>query len=433
VGAYRQLLVSGVVKDCSKLGVLGTVSPMAMVSGSWFDEATRLDRDDPLAHCRDWFVIDDPTLAYLDGNSLGRLPKRTVTALNETVTNDWGRTLIHSWEQWMDWPTEIGDRIGELIGAEPGEVVVSDSTTVNVFKLMASAVEARRGRTVIVMSRNDFPTNRYVGEEIAYASGMSIRWIDGDAVGGVQTEEVVTALNDDVAFVALSHVEYRSGAISDMAAITAAAHDAGALTIWDLSHSTGAVEVDLAACGAAMAVGCSYKYLNGGPGAPAYLYVRRDLQEELEPAIPGWMSAVDVFAMAAKYEPAPGIRRFLTGTPSVLALSAVRAGVSTVADAGMAAIRAKGLELGAFLVRAHDAHLAPHGVTLGSPASSAARGSHVSLLHPRALELCDALRQRSVIVDFRNPDSMRIGMSPLTTSFADVWRAVSALRDVLGD
>jgi kynureninase len=397
------------------------------------DEAARLDGEDPLAHCRDWFVFDDPAVVYLDGNSLGRLPRRTLAALNDTVTGDWGRGLIHSWEHWMHWPTEVGDRIAALIGAAPGDVVVSDSTTVNLFKLMGSAIEARRGRSAIVMSRTDFPTNRYIADELAYVNGMTIRWIDGDPVTGVRADEVLAALDADVAFVALSHVEYRSGAILEMAAITAAAHGIGALALWDLSHSVGSLGVDLATCNVDLAVGCTYKYLNGGPGAPAFLYVRSDLQAELEPSIPGWIGAADIFAMAADYEPAPGIRRFLTGTPSVLALAAVRVGVSAVADAGVPAIRAKGVALGEFLVRAHEAQLAPRGVMLGSPESSVARGSHVSLRHPRALELCDALRQRSVIVDFRNPDSIRIGMSPLTTSFADVWRAVEAMRDALGD
>src|SRR6266545_4799940 len=281
--------------------------------------AERLDRDDPLADLRNQFVIDDPDLLYLDGNSLGRLPKRSIERLRVVVEHEWGRRLVRSWnEGWMDLPVRAGDRIGErLVGAAPGQVVVSDSTSVNLYKLAVAALDARPGRNLIVSDRHNFPSDRYVLEGLAAARGCKLRLVEFDELRGPTAAAVDLAVDERTALLSLSHVDYRSGALADMAAINAVAHRAGALTLWDLCHSVGAVPVELDASGADLAVGCTYKYLNAGPGAPAFLYVRREHQARLVQPIWGWFGQRDQFAMAQGYDPAPDLSRFLVGTPFV--------------------------------------------------------------------------------------------------------------------
>jgi kynureninase len=393
-----------------------------------------LDAADPLARYRERFVVDDPSLVYLDGNSLGRLSLDARDAVTATVAA-WGGELIRAWDHWLDLPERIGDRIAEVcLGARSGEVVVADSTTVNFYRLAVAALDARPGRRVIVTDLANFPTDRYVLEGIAAARDAEIQWIVTDPVEGVRPADVVAALRTrpagDVALVTLSAVDYRSAAIAEVGAITALAHEVGALALWDLSHAVGSVPLDLERDGVDLAVGCTYKYLNGGPGSPAFLYVRRDLQDALRNPIQGWFGQRDQFAMGAAYDPAPGIRRWLVGTPPIVALAGVAAGVELVAEAGIAVIRAKATALSALAVNLFDAWLAPCGFTLGSPRDAARRGAHVTIRRADAQALARALIGHGVVPDFRAPDGIRLGLSPLTTRFADVERGLDRLRQL---
>jgi kynureninase len=394
-----------------------------------------LDAADPLVSFRDRFVFADPALVYLDGNSLGRLPRATVDRLGAVVGDEWGGELIRAWDHWIDEPARVGDLLaGEILGARPGEVILSDSTTVNFYKLARAALAARPGRRIVITDRANFPTDRYVLEGLAGDGSAEIAWLDPDPVDGPQPDEVAVALDEhpgDVALVTLSHVNYRSAAIADMAAITELSHAAGALVLWDLSHSAGSIEVDLEGSLVDLAVGCTYKYLNGGPGAPAWLYVRESLQAELRNPIQGWFGQRDQFAMGQGYEPRPDIGAWLTGTPGMLALAAAEVGIRLVAEAGMDRIRAKGIALTEYAIALLDDRLASRGVTLGSPRDPARRGAHVALRHPDAHRLTAGLIDAGVVPDFRAPDSIRLGLSPLTTSFADVARGVGALERLL--
>ena len=399
-----------------------------------FERAAALDAADPLAAFRDRFVVADPGIVYFDGNSLGRLPRATAERLTRVVGDEWGGELIRGWDHWIAEPGRVGDLIAPLIGAGPGEVLVSDSTTVNFYKLALAALEARPGRRLIVTDRDNFPTDRYVLEGLAARGDGEIAWIEPDPVAGPTVEDVAAVLAahpDDVALVTLTHVNYRSAAIADLAGITAAAHDAGALVLWDLSHTAGSVEADLEESGADLAVGCTYKYLNGGPGAPAWLYVRRSLQGELRNPIQGWFGQRDLFEMSQGYEPAPGIVGWLTGTPGILALAAVEEGVRLVAEAGIPAIRAKGVALTTFAIELVDERLAARGATIGSPRDPARRGAHVAVRHPDARRLTRELIANDVIPDFRAPDSIRLGVSPLSTTFTDVARGLATLESLL--
>ncbi|MBA2372996.1 MAG: kynureninase [Chloroflexi bacterium] len=395
--------------------------------------AAALDAADPLATFRDRFVVGDPDLVYLDGNSLGRLSLAAADRIERVVRDEWGGELTRGWDHWIDLPLRIGDRIGEgLLGARPGEVVVSDSTTVNLYKLAAAALDARPARRTIVAARDDFPTDRYVLEGLARARDLTIRWLEPDPIDGPTAADVEAAVDDDVALVVLSHVHYRSAAIADMPAITALAHRSGALMLWDLSHTAGSVVVDLESSGVDLAVGCSYKHIPGGPGAPAWLYVRKEHQAVLHNPIQGWFGQRDRFAMGPAYDPLSDIRAFLTGTPGVVALAAVEAGVELVAEARVERIRAKGVALTEYAIALHDAWLAPLGCTLGSPRDAARRGAHIAVRHPDGERLTAALIAGGVIPDFRWPDSIRFGVSPLATSFGDVHTGIDRLRAILG-
>ena len=394
--------------------------------------ACELDGADPLAGFRDRFVPLEPGLIYLDGNSLGMLPAATAQRVAEVIRQEWGAGLIRSWAHWMDLPGQAGDLLGEhLLGAAPGQVVVGDSTTVNLYKLACAALDARPGRPVLVTDDDNFPTDRYVLDGIAARSGGQLRLIRTDIDQGIRPDDVRAAIGPDTALVCLSHVAYRSGALADMAAITRLAHDAGALVLWDLCHSAGSVPVDLDGCGADLAVGCTYKYLNAGPGAPAFLYVRRDLQDQLTQPIQGWFSQQDQFSMGPRYEPVPGITRFTTGTPNIPGTAAVQEGTRLLAEAGIHALRDKGIRLTSYLIELADAWLAPLGCTLASPRDAARRGSHVCLCYPEAGQVSAALTRAGVIGDFRAPDRIRLGPAPITTRFTDVWDALDTLRTIL--
>jgi kynureninase len=399
-------------------------------------EAERLDREDPLAAFRNRFVIDDPELIYLDGNSLGRLPRRSLERLGKVVEQEWGRRLIRAWnERWIDLPARVGDLLGQhLLGAAPGQVVVSDSTSVNLYKLAVAALDACPGRTVIVSDRGNFPSDRYVLEGLAAARGLRLELVEFDDLRGPTAAVVASLVDERTALVSLSHVDYRSGTLADMAAINAVAHEAGALTLWDLCHSAGSVPVELDASGTDLAVGCTYKYLNAGPGAPAFLYVRGEHVERLRQPIWGWFGQRDQFAMGQGYAPAPEVSRFLVGTPQVLGVALVEEGAALLAEAGIQRLRAKSIALTELLVRLHDAWLAPLGLTLASPRDAAARGSHVAIAHPDAYRICRALIEKAgVILDFRAPDCIRLGLAPITTRFTDVWDAMDRLRAIVAD
>jgi len=399
------------------------------------EAAEWLDAQDPLAPFRERFRLPADGTVYLDGNSLGMLPEASARRLQDVATREWGDGLIGSWYSgWLTMPQRVGDLLGErLLGAAPGQVAVCDSTTVNLYKLAVAALDARPGRDVVVADGNDFSTDRYVLQGLAAARGLTLRHLDTAEQAAPSAPAVAAAADDRTALVVLSHVDYRSAAVADMAAVTAAAHAAGGLVLWDLSHSAGVLPVRLDAAGADLAVGCTYKYLNAGPGAPAYLYVRREHQAELRQPIWGWFGQTDQFAMGPAYDPAPGVTRFLTGTPPVLGLALVEEGVRLLAEAGIDRLRGKGMALTALAVDLTDAWLAPLGFGLASPRDPAARGGHVSLSHPDAARLCgDLVRAARVVPDFRAPDRIRLGLAPLTTRYVDVWDALDRLRRLAG-
>ena len=391
--------------------------------------AEALDAADPLAGFRERFVSTDPEHVYLDGNSLGRLPVATRERLHALV-DEWGDRLVSGWPEWIDLPARAGDLLAEAaLGAGPGEVVVTDSTTVNLYKLVSAVAEAR-GARALVSDRGNFPTDRYVLEGIAAARGLTLRLFDSDPLDGPQPDDLAACREGDV--VVLSHVAYRSGALADLPALTATARERGATLIWDLSHSAGAVPVGLRAAGVELAVGCTYKYLNGGPGAPAFLYVAEEMHAELRSPIWGWFAQSDQFAMERPYDPVPGAARFLAGTPPVLQLAAVEEGARLTAEAGIERIRAKSIALTELLIALHDEWLAPLGFEVGTPRDAAGRGSHVALRHPHAWPITRALVERArVTPDFRGPDVVRLGVAPLYTSFAEVYDALDRLRAIV--
>jgi kynureninase len=392
-------------------------------------EAEHLDAIDPLRGFRGRFHIADPSLVYLDGNSLGRMPKAAVATVESAMHEGWGRRLVGVWDEWLDLGQRVGDGLGAaLLGAGPGQVAISDSTTVNLYKLANAALDAQPGRGVILTSRDNFPSDRYVFEGLAAARGLELRWLE-EGVDGVGERVLRDALGPDVALVSICHVSYRSAAVEDMARLTAAARAAGALVLWDLCHSVGAVPIDLDAWGVDLAVGCTYKYVNAGPGAPAFLYVRRELQERLRQPIWGWFGQRDQFGMGPAYDPEPSINRFLVGTPPVLSLLPIQVGVDLLAEAGMDRLRVKAIALTELLVRLWQAWLEPHGVGLASPRDPARRGSHVALSHPNARRLCQGLITAGVVPDFRPPNLIRLGIAPIYTRFVDVWDGLNRLHE----
>jgi kynureninase len=406
--------------------------------------AAELDAADPLAPFRARFLPSRGVIAYLDGNSLGRPLAAAATELDRFVRQDWGGGLIREWTgdtpggpgpagPWMEWPERVGDRIAAAaLGAAPGQTVVADSTTVLLYKLARAAVDAAPGgRREIVFDDADFPTDRYVLEGIAAERGCVLRTISADAVAGVTPDQVAAVVGSGTALVVLSHVSYRSGWLADAPAITRIAHDAGALVLWDLSHSAGSVPLQLDAWEVDLAVGCTYKFLCGGPGSPAFGYVRRELQDVLRQPVQGWMGRRDPFEMGPGYVPAPGVRSVVSGTPPILAMVPLMAGLGLLEEAGMTAVRAKSTTLTGYAIELVDAWLAPLGVRLASPRDPDRRGGHVMISRAGFRDVLPLLWERGVIPDFRAPDGIRLGLAPLSTSFAEVHAGLAVLRDLL--
>ena len=375
--------------------------------------AAEHDRNDPLARLRDEFYVADPELAYLDGNSLGMPPKRTFERVDQLLRDEWAGGLIRSWEHWLDMPQRVGDQLAPLIGAQPGEVAVHDSTTVNLYQIIRTALRLRPDRSVIAIDPGDFPTDRYVVDSIAAADGLTVR-------AGFDRL-------DDVAVAVRSMIDYRSAEITDIVGETARAAHAGALVVWDLSHAAGLHPVGLTAAGAQLAVGCTYKFLNGGPGAPAFTYVAADLIAQVDEPFHGWFAQSDQFAMGPTFDPRTDITRMLVGTPGMLGLVAAQCGIEVTAAAGIDAIRAKSVELGRFAIECCDTL----GLATSTPRQDDRRGGHVCVNHPDARHLVPRLAvERNVLADFREPDVIRLGCSPLTTRFADVARATLAVAEL---
>ena len=401
------------------------------------DAAEALDAADPLAAFRDRYLPPgDDVVAYLDGNSLGRPLASIADAWGDLARNQWGRRLIRSWTEgdaggWMSLPEIVGDELAAAaLGAEAGQTMIADSTTVNFYKVMRAALNLRPDRRTIVIDRDNFPTDRFVVESIARDLDLRIRWLTPDPAAGLTPEEVTAALDEDVAVVTASHVAYRSGYLADARAITAAAHRAGAVAVWDLCHSVGSCEISLDDWGVDFAVGCTYKFVGAGPGAPAFLYAARRHHDGLDQPLWGWLGRADAFEMGQGYLPAAGVRSMMSGTPTIPGVLAVREGARVIAEAGIAAIRAKAVTLTEMVIALHDGWLAPLGFTLGSPREAARRGGHVTICRSDARELCARLIDAGVLADFRTPDAIRIGLSPLPAGFAEVWDAMAVIRDL---
>lgn len=401
--------------------------------------ASAHDAADPLRHYRSLFTGTETPLVYFDGNSLGRPPLAVAELLDGFVADEWGGRLIRGWdERWMRLPFEIGDRIGQVaIGAAPGQTVIGDSTTVLLYKLVRAALAERTAadpaRVEIVVDRDNFPTDRFIVEGIAAECGARLRWIDVDLAGGVTSESLRAVVGPQTAVVVLSHVAYRSGYLADAAELTAIAHGAGALVVWDLCHSAGSVPVRCDDWGFDLAVGCTYKYLNGGPGSPAFAYVAERLQRVLAQPIQGWMGAADVFAMGPEYAPGDGMRRWLSGTPPILGMLPMTVTLDMLESAGIVAVRAKSIELTEFALTVSDRILAPLGVTIASPRDPDLRGGHLTLSHPTMRAVTQRLWSDDVIPDYREPDGLRIGLSPLSTSFGEVVHGLRAVADAVRD
>ncbi len=397
-------------------------------------DPAELDAADELAAHRARFVGAGSPIVYFDGNSLGRPLAASARRISRFITDEWGGRLIRGWdESWMDLPTSLGDRLGRvLLGAADGQTAIGDSTTVWLYKLMRAAVDHQQrtdpARTEIVIDTDNFPTDRYLAEGIAAERGLTLRWIEPDPDSGVTPELLSAVVGESTALVVLCHVAYKSAFLADGPALTRIAHDAGALVLWDLCHSAGAVPVDLDGWDADLAVGCTYKYLNGGPGAPAFGYVASRLHGVLTQPIQGWMGAREPFLMGPRYEPAAGIRGFISGTPAIVGMLALQDMVDLLEEVGIEAVRAKSVALTSYALELSDAWLVPLGATVASPRDADRRGGHVTIGHPRSREVVQALWKLDVIPDYREPDGMRIGLSPLSTSFDEVHEGLALVR-----
>jgi len=400
--------------------------------------ALDLDASDPLAKYRDQFVISDPTMCYLDGNSLGRLPKQTIKVINDFLVDDWGAKVVEGWNDWIDQAQVVGDLIGRAtLGAAAGQVLACDTTSVNFYQLVGAALAARPGRKTIIVDAANFPTDRYILQGIAKTHGLKLITIDNESPGTAEHERITPEilekyLSDDVAFVTLEVIQYRSGARTDIKAITDLARKYGALTIWDASHAVGAIEMNFDANGVDLAVGCTYKYGNSGPGAPAWLYVAKRIQKELQTPIQGWFAQGKQFEMGATFEKSEDIRGFQIASPSLIGLKSIQSAFSMIEEAGIDAIAAKCAQGTEMMIGLYDAWLADLGFTLNTSRNSNERGGHVSLVHPEAKRISVALRQfANVIPDYRVPDSIRLAIAPLPTSYVEVWDGFQRIRDLV--
>ena len=401
--------------------------------------ARDLDNKDPLKSFRERFYKADPRKIYLDGNSLGRLPVRTREIMERVVVNEWGEDLIESWnKRWYSLSEHLGNKLGGILGADHGEIIFADSTSVNLYKLMVAALNYQGNRNEVVSDEMNFPSDLYLlqgmTEVLKHSPRMKLIKSHDDMT--ISKVDIERSLSDSTAVVMLSHVSFKSSFAYDMEEVTQLAHEAGALVIWDLSHSAGVLPIDLAKSGVDMAVGCSYKYLNGGPGAPAFMYVRKDLQPNLFSPITGWFGADKPFDFELNYTPSSSLRRFLTGTPPVLSLSAIEPGIDIILEAGIQRIRRKSIRQTDFLMDLINEYLVPLGFSLGSPKDSTIRGSHISIRHKNARIICDALIHDNpsgftVIPDFREPDYIRLGVSPLYISFEDLFHAVKSMEFIV--
>ncbi len=402
------------------------------------DFAQQLDSQDPLAPYRKQFVINDPDLIYLDGNSLGRMPKVVVERMQKVVAEEWGNDLIRGWNKgWWEAPVRIGEKIASIIGATEGQVIVSDQTSLNLYKVATAALILRSNRKRIVTDTFNFPSDLYILQGIAKILGdrheiIRIGAIDDDITPDLAALEAT--INEDTALVTLSHVTFKSGYLYDMARITELAHRKGALVLWDLSHAAGAVPVELDQCNVDFAIGCTYKYLNGGPGAPAFIYVSKRLQNDAVSPIWGWWGQAKPFDFNLDYTPAPGIQRFLTGTAPMLSMIALETGITPILDAGLSRLHEKSIlmtDYASFLI---DNLLAPLGFSLGSPRDSAKRGSHISVRHADGYRINRALiEEMNVIPDFREPDNIRLGFAPLYISFTEIWEGFHRIQRVMAE
>jgi len=400
------------------------------------EHAQQLDNQDSLASYREQFVINDPDLIYLDGNSLGRMPKAVRARMQMAVEDEWGTDLIRGWNKgWWEAPTRIGDRIASLLGAASGQVIVSDQTSLNLYKLASAALNLRPDRKRIITDTFNFPSDLYVLQGIVKLLGnqheiIRIGAVDDDITPDLAALE--SAINEDTALVTLSHVTFKSGYFYDMQRITDLAHRKGALVLWDLSHSAGALPIELDKYNVDFAIGCTYKYLNGGPGAPAFLYVNKAMQEKASSPIWGWWGQSNPFAFDLDYRPAQGVQRFLTGTAPMLSMIAIEEALTPLLDAGMDSLRAKSILMTDYASYLTDKLLVPLGFSLGSPRDSAKRGSHISIRHEEGYRINRALiDEMNVIPDFREPDNIRLGFAPLYISFTDVWEGFDRIRKVV--
>jgi kynureninase len=400
--------------------------------------ALELDRNDPLAHFKSQFVVTDPEMCYLDGNSLGRIPKATITAINDFMVNEWGPEVVTGWSHWVDEAQPTGDLLGAAaLGAGPGQVLVCDTTSVNFYQLCLAAIHARPGRTTIITDAANFPTDRYILDGIAKQFGLNLVIINNEdpAIAvheRVTTEVLAPYLNDDVALVTLEVIQYRSGARSDLKSITEQVRAVGALVVWDASHAVGAIELNLDDNGVDLCVGCTYKYGNSGPGSPAWLYVSKRIQNQLQVPIQGWFAQDAQFEMGPLFERAQNIRGFQIASPSLMGIRCVQTAFSMIKEAGIDAIAHKSAVGTQMMIELYDAWLAPLGIELNTSRDAKERGGHISLVHPDAAQICVALRQISnVIPDYRTPNSIRLAISPLPTSYVEVWDGFARMRDLV--
>lgn len=400
--------------------------------------ALNLDLADPLAKYRDQFINNNPFLCYLDGNSLGRLPKKTIQVVNEYLLNEWGAQVVEGWGHWIDEAQITGDLIGRsALGAAEGQVLACDTTSVNFYQLVNAALRARPGRKTIITDAANFPTDRYILQGMAAQLGLNLVTIDNESVGKIQFEQITTEvlepyLSDDVAFVTFEVIQYRSGARTDIKSITELARKYGALTIWDASHAVGAIEMNFDDSGVDLAVGCTYKYGNSGPGAPAWFYVNKKIQNELQVPIQGWFAQADQFEMGADFEKSTDIRGFQIASPSIVGLRCINTAFSMIAEAGIGAIAQKCATGTQMMIALFDEWLADLGFSLNTSRNPAERGGHISLIHPDAKRIAVALRQfANVIPDYRAPNSIRLAISPLATSYVEVWDGFQRLRDLV--